>query len=148
MMIMILPFFIQGLLMGVDEFYCHRRRTMRKWERWGHPVDTLVFSSCLAFLFLADREAGNIFIYGFLSLLSCLTISKDEWEHRGLCTGFENWLHSLLFMIHPVVLIWAGYLWWSAEHTARQVIAGALVLSMAFLFYQLIYWNWWRRDQQ
>ena len=31
---------LQALVMAVDEFYCHYRRELPRWERWGHPLDT------------------------------------------------------------------------------------------------------------
>lgn len=142
------PFVFQGFLMGVDEFYCHRRRTLRRWERLGHPLDTISFVLCLLFLLLAAPSALNLAIYAGLCAFSCLFITKDEWQHRELCSGFENWLHAMLFMLHPVVLIWAGYLWWSDPASVEWVLLPALVLSGTFLIYQIVYWNVWRRDQQ
>lgn len=138
------PFLFQGLLMTVDEFYCHHRRELRRWERVGHPLDTLGFAVCLGFLWLVPSSQLNLYIYAGLSLFSCFLISKDEWEHRGLCSGFENWLHAMLFMVHPVVLIWAGVLWWKGETVA---VAIGLATTVAFFLYQVTYWNWWRRDQ-
>ena len=141
------PFLLQGLLMGVDELYCHRRRVLNRWERWGHPVDTLVFSSCLAFLYFAEPGRWQLMLFALLGLVSSLMISKDEWQHRELCSGFENWLHSLLFMLHPVLLIWAGYLWWTRQPQAGAVIGASVLLSLAFFLYQLLYWNVWNRDR-
>lgn len=140
------PFLVQGLLMTVDEFYCHRRRLLRRWERIGHPLDTFVFISCFLFLWWAQPSPAHLAIYTFLSAASCLMISKDEWQHAELCSGFENWLHALLFMFHPVVLIWAGYLWWTRD--ASSVLLGILAMTSLFLLYQILYWNVWRRDQQ
>lgn len=142
------PIIVQGILMTIDEFYCHQRRELRRWERIGHPIDTITFIACMLFLFLTSPSDLNLWIFGGLSLVSCLVISKDEWQHRELCDGFENWLHALLFMIHPVVLIWAGYLWWNNDQSYQRVILFSLAVSATFLAYQIIYWNWWRRDQQ
>lgn len=139
----LVPFFLQGVILAVDEFYCHQRREMRKWERWGHPLDTLTFAACIVVLVALPPNDFNLRIYSALAVFSCLFITKDEWEHRSLSTSFENWLHSLLFMLHPVVLISAGYLWWNAQQLEflRVVLAGALV----FALYQLIFWNFWRK---
>ncbi len=136
----VIPFVIQGLIMSVDEFYCHRRREMRRWERLGHPFDTLVFIFALLWLLWVE---GSWTGPGFaaLALTSSLVISKDEWEHRELCTGFENWLHSLLFMLHPTVLIWSAWLWSSQNENFTIVVGGAAVLSGIFFIYQLVYWN-------
>jgi hypothetical protein len=142
------PFLLQGLVMTVDEFYCHHRRVLRRWERWGHPIDTLAFAACLAFLLFVPPGDSALWIYGCLSVGSSLLISKDEWQHLELCSGFENWLHAILFIVHPVVLIWAGYLWWSAHPSFALVLPMTLTMTLLFMFYQIIYWNVWRRDQQ
>ncbi|MGE0527512.1 MAG: hypothetical protein AB7G93_14815 [Bdellovibrionales bacterium] len=144
----ILPFLIQGTLMGVDEFYCHRHRQLGRWERIGHPLDTAVFLACLAWLLGIPPGEGTLSVYMGLSVSSCLMVSKDEWEHRTRCTGFENWLHALLFMIHPVVLIWAGYLWWTGAERFLAVVGTAAVATGLFFVYQVLYWNLWRYDQQ
>lgn len=142
------PFLLQGLFMTVDEFYCHQKRTLRRWERVGHPVDTITFAACFAFLYFAAPSVTTMWIYGALVGLSCLMISKDEWQHRELCSGFENWLHAILFILHPVVLIWTGHLWWTSDSSIALVLPATLGLTLLFLFYQIIYWNMWRRDQQ
>lgn len=134
--------------MGVDELYCHRKRELRRWERLGHPLDTLCFVLCLAFLLWRAPSEAALWIYGALAVFSCLFVTKDEWQHRELCGGMENWLHSVLFMLHPVLLIWAGWLWWQGSAVFFSVISGALGLSVFFGIYQLVFWNVWRRDQQ
>jgi hypothetical protein len=139
------PFILQAVLMSIDEFYCHKRRTLKRWERFGHPLDTFVFIICLVFLLLATPEANAFWIYTVLATVSCLLITKDEWQHKLHCDAFENWLHALLFVLHPVVLIWAGYLWWSGSSRFFLVISSNVLLSICFLFYQVFYWNVWRR---
>ncbi len=134
------PFAVQGLLMTVDEFYCHRRRVLRRWERLGHPLDTLTFIACfIPLLFFENTIAQPVFIG--LALFSCIFITKDEWQHRDLCTGFENWLHALLFMLHPVVLLWAFYVWRNKPQEFQELGAWVLVFSFGFFLYQLFYWN-------
>lgn len=141
-----LPFALQGLLMGVDEFYCHRHRKLRRWERLGHPLDTLSFLLCLLFLLFIVPSQMALYVYGALSVFSCLLITKDEWQHQELCSGFENWLHAVLFILHPVILIWAGYLWWSGSSHFFFTVGAAAGLSAGFLFYQTLFWNVWRRQ--
>lgn len=137
-MIYVLPFILQGILLGVDEFYCHRRRKMRLWERIGHPLDTLTFVVCLTFLYFSEKSSHTLTIYAALGIFSCLFITKDEWEHCDLTTGFENWLHSLLFILHPVVLICAEALW---EQNIFWPVEISLIGATLFMFYQGIYWN-------
>ena len=143
----LLPFLLQGLLISLDEGLCHRRRTLRRWERLGHPVDSLSFLACLGFLLAAPPSAATLYVYGALAVTSCLIITKDEWEHGALCSPFENWLHALLFMVHPVLLIWAGYLWWVSDPDFRRTLGVVSVVTLGFTLYQIVYWNLWR-DQQ
>lgn len=137
-MIYVLPFVLQGIILGVDEFYCHRKRKMRRWERLGHPLDTLTFVACLTCLYFSEKSSAALFIYAMLGIFSCLFITKDEWEHRDLTTGFENWLHSLLFILHPIVLIWAAALW---EQQILWPIEVSMIGATLFMLYQGIYWN-------
>lgn len=139
-MIEILPFALQGVVMGVDEFYCHQRRSLRRWERIGHPLDTCTFLIALGALFVSDR----VWVFTVLAVFSCLFITKDEWEHRELSAAFENWLHAVLFVLHPVVLGWAGYLRFSGSAAFLPAVGTAFALASGFLVYQIVYWNWWR----
>ncbi len=130
--------------MAIDEFYCHQRRELRRWERLGHPADTLLFASCFVYMYLVEPMGDAWIGLVALSVLSSLFITKDEWQHKELCSGFENWLHSLLFILHPIVLIWAGWLWW--HHSGNTPIIMMMCTSSLFFVYQTIYWNLWRRD--
>jgi hypothetical protein len=143
-----IPFLIQFGILAIDEFYCHRRRTLRKWERIGHPIDTFTFTLCfLPVLFMDPEKGAGTLAYFGLSALSCLMITKDEWEHRELSGGFENWLHSLLFILHPLVLVWMYMAWRSGNPHAFGLAINMVVATLAIGFYQLFYWNF-RRDQQ
>lgn len=143
-MLKLAPFLLQGAVLIVDELYCHRGRVLRRWERWGHPLDTFFFGICFLLLAVSLPSEATLYIYGGFAIVSCLLVSKDEWEHRELCSGFENWLHSLLFLLHPTVLIWAGYLWWSGQAGTMPVVV--CTASLALFLYQVVYWNVWRRD--
>ena len=54
-MIYILPFFLQGLAIFFDEFYFHHRRGLGKWEKVGHPLDTLTVLMAYLFLLFNSR---------------------------------------------------------------------------------------------
>ena len=147
-MLALVPFALQGVLLMIDEFGCHHRRHLGRWERLGHPIDTLAFAAALAFLMFTAPSDRALYVYGALSVLSCLIVTKDEWEHGLHCAGFENWLHACLFMLHPTLLIWAGYLWWAHDPRFDLVVGGATALASVFAVYQIVYWNFWRsRDQ-
>lgn len=132
--------------MAVDEFYFHRRRVLRRWERWGHPLDSFFFLICLGFLLLQPPTEGTRITYAILAIVNCLVITKDEWEHRELCSGMENWLHALLFILHPVLLLWAGFLWWKNFSEFFFVVLTTFILASLFFVYQILFWNVWRRD--
>jgi hypothetical protein len=139
------PFFLQGALIAFDEFVLHRRRGLRRWERVGHPIDTAVFVAALGFLLFSEPDASNLKIYLGLAVFSSLLITKDEFEHFGRCPALENWVHAMLFILHPAVLVWAGWLWWSRE---TAVLGPAVSITTAFLIYQTVYWNFIENDRQ
>lgn len=133
----IFTFFLQGTLILIDEFFCHWRREVPKWERWGHPMDT--FFLLVPLFMIAIFPSSQGFIYGAFAVFSCLFITKDEWVHSKMCTPFENWLHALLFVLHPVVFILA----WQSHDENIQVLRWLLVAPAAFLIYQITYWNFY-----
>jgi hypothetical protein len=134
-----LPFLVQGGLMAVDEFYFHRRRGLPTWEIWGHPLDTLTVILPLAFLLLCYPTQQNLLIYGGLAVFSCLFITKDELVHAEKCEPLEHWIHSVLFILHPIIFFCAGILKW--ELASVEFLNWQLGVLFAFLLYQLIYWR-------
>ena len=64
-----LPFALQGLAMGVDEFGFHRQRTLPRWEWLGHALDTSVFLACLACPLLFAPVPRYLRLYGVLAEL-------------------------------------------------------------------------------
>ena len=142
--LLILPCVLQGLAMFVDEFYFHRKRGLPPWEVWGHPVDTLCFLVCFLFLNRYEANLSNLHIYCILSSISCLVVTKDEFVHSKLCTRGEMWLHSVLFVLHPLVLISAGSMWWFASEFSGetvQFISMQSYLISGFMLYQILYWS-------
>lgn len=149
----------QGALMGVDELYFHRRRGLGRWERIGHPIDTLTVVVCLGWVLLVAPSRPAAFGYVGLSIFSCLLITKDEWVHARRCSAGEHWVHALLFLVHPVTLATLGVLWpglhapsgmvpWiKNDRFLFPVVVGQLALTLAFCAYQIAYWNlsWLRR---
>ena len=116
-----LPFTLQGLAMGLDEAWWHRRRELPLVEGAGHALDTLVFLGCLACPLLLPPSAPHLRLYLALAVGSCLLITKDEWLHQRLCRGGEHWVHAVLFLLHPLVLGATAFLWLS---TGGGVLAG------------------------
>ena len=138
--LLLLPAGLQAMAMLVDEGYFHHRRGLPRWERLGHPLDTLTAAACYAFLvFVRPSEPYALYIYAALAGFSCLFITKDEFVHAKLCGPLESWLHAVLFVLHPIVFLAFGVIWWSGAYDL--VLRGELALTFAFLGYQLVYWS-------
>lgn len=145
-----LPFGCQSLAMAVDEFGFHQRRGLPRLEWLGHALDTLAFLACLTCPLLLPPTSSNLGLFGVLAVFSCVLITKDEFMHQRLCTGGEHWLHALLFLLHPLVLIATAFLWVSlGAHPLAGIQAPPLALAMlwlqlllvtGFLVYQLLFW--------
>jgi hypothetical protein len=134
------PVLIQAATMLADEGWCHRRRGLPRWERIGHPLDTLTTALCYGWLVVQRPDAPHaLSMYVGLSLFSCLFITKDEFVHSKLCDSLETWLHSVLFVMHPIVLLSFGILWISGG--APWVFEVQLFLTLAFASYQVVYWS-------
>ena len=69
----LLPFLVQMIVIGIDEFYFHIRRGLPKWERWGHPLDTLTVLGCFLFVLWVPFTAFTLKIYIGIALFSCLS---------------------------------------------------------------------------
>jgi 2-polyprenyl-6-hydroxyphenyl methylase/3-demethylubiquinone-9 3-methyltransferase len=137
-----LPIALQGIAMIVDEGWFHRARGLPRWERIGHPLDTATIALCLGWLVATSPGSPTALpVYVGLCVVSTLFVTKDEGVHARLCGAGEHWLHAMLFVLHPIVLAASGYLWWTG---ARGLVAGQLGVAIAFLSYQVIYWNVWR----
>jgi len=132
----------QGILMFFDEFKFHHQRGLKKWERVGHPIDSLFF----LIPFLYTQYFSNINVFIFLCVVSSLLVTKDEFVHAKECVGAEQWLHSVLFTLHPVVLFGLWLAWQNGFHTIIQIQASIIFL---FMLYQITYWNFiigWKNE--
>lgn len=129
---------IQGLLMAIDEFSFHKMRGLRKWERIGHPIDSLFYSIPLFIsAFLPASELNRVLFVG-ASVFSCLLITKDEFVHMRECGPSEHWVHACLFLLHPAILYGIALLWKAQEAQALRVVLPIAVTC--FGFYQFFYW--------
>lgn len=152
----LLPFALQALGMLFDEGYFHVRRGLPKWERVGHPIDSLSVIVCMGFVLFAPFTKGMLAVYIGLASFSCLLVTKDEFVHKEHCPAMEQWLHAVLFVLHPITLTCAAFMWpvvqgvevapWIARWleprelllTFLQVQFGVMIL---FFGYQVIFWN-------
>jgi 2-polyprenyl-6-hydroxyphenyl methylase/3-demethylubiquinone-9 3-methyltransferase len=138
---LLLPFVAQAGAMAADERIFHRRRGLPRWERIGHPLDTMTTAACYAWLVLAEPSRRHLIGYVVLSVGSCLFVTKDEPVHTQLCSSGEHFTHALLFVLHPIVLGVSGYLWWTERGVGALVASVQLVLTLLFAGYQILYWN-------
>jgi 2-polyprenyl-6-hydroxyphenyl methylase / 3-demethylubiquinone-9 3-methyltransferase len=138
-----IPIAAQALAMVVDEGWFHRRRGLPRWERIGHPLDTLTIVMCLAWLVITSPSSTTLGVYIGLATFSTLFVTKDEPVHAKLCGAGEHWLHAMLFVLHPIVLAAFGLLWWCGATTPVVMQLG---VAIAFALYQVIYWNVVRKD--
>ena len=152
----LLPFALQALCIAFDEGYFHYRRGLPKWERIGHPIDTFSVLICMAFVLFVPFSKTSLAIYIALAVFSSILVTKDEFVHKEHCPASENWLHAVLFTLHPITLISAGFIWpvvqgvevtpWIAEWlSAKKELALFLKMQCAsmalFMSYQIIFWN-------
>lgn len=141
----LLPFIMQGACMGIDEIY-HAKRGLPAWERVGHPLDTLTVLAVYLFAALSEFNSQNQNIYLGLAIFSCVFITKDEWVHAKLCTGPEQWLHALLFILHPLTFLAVHFLWEGGETATLFVLCA---LTILFMTYQILRWSLpWKHSNQ
>ena len=159
----LLPFIAQALVMFFDEFYFHVRRGLPKWERIGHPLDTLTVLVCMGYVIWVPFSTTTLIVYVLLAAFSSIFVTKDEFVHHEHCPASEQWLHALLFTLHPITLGFAGFIWpvvqgievtpWIAQwldnppalHNFLLMQFGAMSL---FFLYQIVFWNFVYDDQQ
>lgn len=153
----LLPFALQTIAMAFDEGYFHYRRGLPKWERIGHPLDTLSVLVCMGYVLFVPFSAKTLPLYIVLASFSSILVTKDEFVHKKHCPAAENWLHALLFTLHPITLTSAGFIWpvaqgaavapWIARWlNAPESLALFLRCQFSamglFLLYQIVFWNW------
>ena len=145
---LVLPFILQMLGMAADEFRFHRKRGLPRWEKIGHPLDTLTVVACLVWILCVKPVHHAVLVFLLLAVFSCLFITKDEPVHRIRCSAAEQWLHAVLFILHPIVLASAALLWPGGslgmvrlggfEKTFLNLI---LLIMAGFGAYQFVFWN-------
>lgn len=133
-----IPLVLQAFAMLVDELHFHRRRGLPRWERIGHPLDTLSVLSCYVFALAVTPSTATLGGFVALAAFSCLLVTKDELIHARHCQPAEQWLHSLLFILHPIVLGVAALLWIRQERSLLWLSAAS---TLGFGLHQALYWN-------
>ena len=131
----------QVIVSVVDEFHYHHKRGLPLWERIGHPLDTLTLIIPLALAASASLHAHAVGAFWVLAVFSCIFVTKDEFVHARVCSPGEHWLHSLLFLLHPMMLL-SIYAWWCDPSGSQTILLrGLLGMTVAYGLYQVVYWN-------
>jgi hypothetical protein len=141
----VLAFAAQSILMAIDEGIFHRRRGLPRWERIGHPLDTATVLACYGWLLASRPNAAALTVYAILVVGSSLFVTKDERIHARTCSPNEHLLHALLFVLHPIVLFGAGWIWWTGH--LRPLLFVQALAAGAFAIHQIAFWSVrsWRR---
>jgi hypothetical protein len=148
--LLLLPFVLQMVAMAIDELHFHRARGLPRWERIGHPLDTLSVIACLAWTLFAPFGRATLAAYGAFAVASCLLVTKDEAVHARHCTAREHWLHAVLFLLHPMVLACAAIVWAASRRVAplaiaakpaRAVLLCELAITAIAGLHQTLFWN-------
>lgn len=152
----LLPFALQALCMLFDEGYFHLRRGLPRWERIGHPIDTASVLLCMGFVLFVPFSRAALFAYIACAIFSSILVTKDEFVHKEHCPASENWLHAVLFTLHPITLACAGFMWpvtqgapispWIAEWLNKPsellfFLQTQFIVMTLFCLYQIVYWN-------
>ena len=141
-----IPFILQMPIIIFDEWVFHVKRGLPKWERIGHPLDTLSVIIALSLPAFFSYSPPLLKVYIALSVFSCLMVTKDEWVHKHHCPAAEHWVHALLFLNHPILLTAGGFLWFSGLSWAALFLKIQLGFAFIFMTYQVIYWNFYAKE--
>jgi len=150
-----IPFLLQMVVILLDEALFHVKRDLPKWERIGHPLDTLTVIACFAFAWFVPYDPSYVIWYVICALFSTFFITKDEFVHKEHCPAAEHWLHAILFVNHSIVLSLVGIIWPHLHenetftylppiYQLKALIIFQLIGSISFCLYQIVYWNFIR----
>ena len=146
--LLLLPFLAQTVAIGLDEIYFHLKRGLPRWERIGHPLDTLSVIACFLFVLLVPYTGTALKVYIGLAIFSCLMVTKDEFVHKHHCPAAEHWLHAILFITHPIMLASMGLIWAKNIVDLTPFLYLQVALISLFFLYQVIYWNFLWKEQK
>lgn len=133
-----LPFALQSILMFIDERF-HVKRGLGLWERLGHPLDSLTVFVPMSMAATNEFTPSKLNVYIALAIFSCGFITKDEWVHAKECGPVECWLHSVLFVTHPILFFTTGYLW--KNHPDEPLLFIQPIMIGIFMLYQVCKWS-------
>lgn len=136
---------LHGILFRVDEYMFHRKRGLQKRELTNSLIDGLIFLITLAVAMFSKHSYWSDKIYIALSIVSCLSIVKNEFFYENLKKG-ERFVHALLYVFHTTIL-YAFYISWRINYFDSHYYIWLtqllyMILGFQTLAYSLIYWNY------
>lgn len=134
----------------IDEYYFHRKRTLCRKEALAMFVDGALYLPPLIIASFAPVTEFWQKIYLLFAILSCLSIVKNEWFYADDIGRKERLTHSILYILHPV-LLYTFYVSWIGNFFAHNLNFWMVqIMYVGFgvktLTHQLIYWNYLRPD--
>ena len=141
---------LQVVIFHVDEYYFHRKRTLSRKEAVGMFIDGALYLPPIVIASFAPFSDFWKTVYIVFSILSCLSIIKNEMFYEHDVTKKERLVHSILYVLHPI-LLYTFYFSWKGNFFAHNLNFWMVqILYMGFGFktltHQLIYWNYLRPD--
>src|ERR1700722_5220389 len=104
--LLLLPLIVQAIVIFVDEFYFHFAPGQPRWERIGHPLDTVTVLAPVLWLLVSAPSERNLTIHTLAAVFSCCFVIKVELVHADRCAPAEhaNQAAALaLYMIYQAV---------------------------------------------
>ncbi|MEZ4872051.1 MAG: hypothetical protein R2827_07370 [Bdellovibrionales bacterium] len=150
LVVLVILMITQLTLFHLDEYYFHRRRRVTRPEIVSALIDGLIYVLPLTMAIFLDLTPLTKGLYIALSVVSCISIAKNEFYYPKL-ERQERLVHSFLYVLHPVML-YTFYLSWEGNYFTNfpnfwivQIIY--LGLGVRTLAHQLIYWNYVYTDE-
>lgn len=135
-----IPSIVQATLVLGDEIIFHRKRGLPRWERIGHPLDTVSVLLPIALASFYPPSRAALKLYAGLATLSTLFVTKDEAVHLRECGAWEHRLHALMYSVHPLVFLGWTELWKASKKrpALKRLLKTELAAIAGFLAYQMI----------
>ncbi|MBT4791664.1 MAG: hypothetical protein HON90_08850, partial [Halobacteriovoraceae bacterium] len=142
---------IHATLFAFDDYILNKRRDLSRREINGALIDGLLFLSIVALTLFTTFSSlmGNVYIA--LSVLSCLSIIKNELFYENIPRD-ERLVHAGLYVVHPLIL-YAFYRSWEMSFftinmTYWMLQLCYLILGVKAISYHVIYWNYMHETQE
>ena len=140
------------IIFHIDEYYFHRKRALCRKEVLGMFLDGALYLPPLVIASFAPyNDTWNVVFISF-AVLSCISISKNEWFYKDDLSLKERWVHSVLYILHPILLYGFYHSWINNYFVHNLNFWMVQIMYLGFgvktLTHQLIYWNYLRDDCQ